>query len=54
MAVRLFCLCVHPKGKGGGIEGTSTLIFNLGTRWFWVVSALPWQLYPLKETRYPV
>jgi hypothetical protein len=39
----------HPKTGNEGPEKekrySSTLFFNLGTRWGWVVNATPWPLY---------
>jgi len=51
---------IHRKsGHEGpeGEEGYSSTLFNLCTRWEWVVGAMPWLLYhppSQKETWYPL
>jgi hypothetical protein len=37
-----------------GCRVISSLIFNLGTRWKWVVNVTSLPLYPGRETRYPL
>jgi hypothetical protein len=37
-----------------GSRGIAVFCFNLGSRWWWVVNAMPWQLYPLPPERDPV
>jgi hypothetical protein len=37
-----------------GSRSMAPLILNLGARWRWAVSFMPWSLYPRKEPRYPL
>jgi hypothetical protein len=35
-------------------RGVAYSFFNLSTKWGWVVSAMPWLLYTLEKTQYPL
>jgi hypothetical protein len=37
-----------------GSRGVALLLLNLGARWMWVVSAMPWLLYPMERDPVPI